>query len=238
MKIFFLSLLISLSIVNFSNAQSFSFVDSKVQNIAPTCSGYDDFYVHMRNETADSLTMQWKTIVDSLQYCWNGFYSICDNYQCILGLPTVTKTMTKIGVGDTCFLKFSNTQMSHFSGTPTVRILVWDKDIPANMDTVVFNFTICPDSASCSYISAINSVTEKKQLQLFPNPAANEITLVVSTSAVAFAHIFDLSGKEIISIPVKTGNNQMNIAWMESGIYFVKIIEGHMQTALSKFVKN
>ncbi len=238
MKIFFLSILISFSFVNFSTAQSFSFVDSKIQYIAPTCNGFDDFYVHMRNEKTDSLTMQWKSIVDSLQFCWDGNYSICDNYNCYLGLPTDTETMTIIGVGDTCFLKLSNSMMSHFSGTPTAKILVWDKDMPANFDTVVFHLTICPDSATCTYLSGINAPAQNNLLQLFPNPATNEITLTVAAAKNAFAHVYDLSGKEIIAVPVKTGNNNMNIEWLESGIYFIKIIDGSNQIGIQKFIKN
>ncbi|MEI7801618.1 MAG: T9SS type A sorting domain-containing protein, partial [Bacteroidota bacterium] len=222
------------------NAQSFSFVDSKIQNIAPTCAGTNEYYVHLRNEKADSLTMQWKAIYDSLQYCWNNNYSVCDNYNCYLGIPAAPQTMTKIGVGDTCYLKFTNSFMSHFSGTPTAKILVWDMDIPANFDTVVFHFTICPDSAQCNYAypEGIKLTEQNHEFHLFPNPANAEISFTVTVKQDAFAHFYDLSGKEIIRIPVITGKNKMNIAWLENGIYFIKVFEGSKLIGIEKFVKN
>lgn len=238
MKIFFLSLFFSFSLLNLAFAQSFSFIDSNVQYLTPACAGYDDFYVHMRNEKPDSLRMQWKALANPLDSCWQFQYSMCDNYNCYLGIPGTPMTMTKIGTGDTTFLKFSNTALTHYSGNPVVKILVWDMDIPTELDTITYYFTICPDSILCTALtSSIATFLNANSVKIFPVPAFSNINLSYPSLRSAKISITDLSGKEIISIPATGTGSAVNIEWLTEGIYLLHIIENQKISYTQKFIK-
>ncbi len=238
MKIFFLSLLISFGLLNFANAQSFSFVDSNVQYITPTCAGYDDFYVHMRNEKPDSLRMKWKALANPLDSCWEFQYSMCDNYNCYLGIPGTPMTMNTIGSGDTTFLKLSNTYLTHYSGNPVVKVLVWDMDIPTELDTITYYITICPDSVLCTALtSSIATLLNTNTVKVFPVPAYSKINLSYPTLSSGKISVSDLSGKEIISIPATGISSSVNIEWLTEGIYFICISENNKTSFTQKFIK-
>ncbi len=224
--------------INNSTAQSFSFIDSKVQNITPLCNDYDEFYVHMKNEKTDSLRMQWQAIENPMDSCWEFQYSMCDNFNCYLGIPSIVTTMATIGPGDTTFLKFGNSGMTHFSGTPTAKILVWDMDIPTEIDTVTFHLTICSDSTPCTYLPLSSSIMfDKKSVKFFPNPSSDNLNLTFPVLNNGTISISDLSGKEIISIPASGNHSTLNIKWLNQGIYFIRISENGTIEFTEKFIK-
>ncbi len=238
MKTIFFFLLIVTTQINNSKAQSFSFVESKVQNITPTCSNYDEFYVHMRNEKMDSLRMQWKAIENPMDSCWKYQYSMCDNQNCYSGIPSTTTTMISIGSGDTTFLKFGNNGMTHFSGTPVVKILVWDMDIPTEMDTIIFYFNICPDSVACTYSSlSAELFLNKDEVKVYPVPANDKINLTYPILNSGKISISDLSGKEIILIPADGISSSINIQWLTKGVYYIHLLENNKIAFTQKIIK-
>ncbi len=235
MKYFFAYLIVITTCSNLSFAQSFSFIDNKEQFISPTCAGYDDFYVHMKNEKNDSLLLQWIGILNQLDPCWESSYSICDNYNCYFGIPTSVSTMAKIGPGDTTFLKFSNAMMTHYAGTPTIKFLVWDMDLPTSIDTVTYHITICPDSTLCTEFSAVAPQNSFATLTIFPNPANEKI--IVHSEEIQSVQIVNLIGQVIINEQFALTNEvTLNIALLPKGIYFIRVLtaEGWQTNKLIK----
>ncbi|GDX52908.1 hypothetical protein LBMAG27_19550 [Bacteroidota bacterium] len=192
----------------------------------------------MRNEKNDSLLMQWKAIVNPMDSCWLFQYSMCDNYTCYQGIPSTPMTMTTVGPGDTTDLKFSSNAFTHFSGTPVVKVLVWDMDIPSSVDTITYYITICPDSVACEYYSSgTKPLLNKIEVKVFPVPANDKINLKYPILFNGKISITDLSGIEIISIPAKGNSTSINIEWMTKGIYFIRISENNKIEFTQKFIK-
>ncbi len=73
-----------------------------------------------------------------------------------------------------------------------------------------------------------------KDVQVFPNPAANQIRINISGE---FDYtIIDLTGKRALN-GILNGRDAINISSLKQGIYFIKLKEGSNQY-IQKFVKN
>ncbi|GHU78674.1 hypothetical protein FACS1894145_1220 [Bacteroidia bacterium] len=67
------------------------------------------------------------------------------------------------------------------------------------------------------------SAIEKSEIVAYPNPFAEFI--VIETAANGQAAIYDITGKQVLTVHVKAGNNTMNTAALAKGIYILKLNE-------------
>jgi predicted esterase len=85
--------------------------------------------------------------------------------------------------------------------------------------------------------SSIASPTGKTALTLYPNPASNEITVVVgSSSKQSIVTIFNTQGQLVISSVVEKQNNSLDIRKLSPGLYYLTLDNGKQQHN-SKFIK-
>ncbi|MEM7085757.1 MAG: DUF1028 domain-containing protein [Bacteroidota bacterium] len=87
---------------------------------------------------------------------------------------------------------------------------------------------------------AVEDVALNNKLRLFPNPAANELTLDVDPSiALTGLSIYDINGKNVFSqteFGVQQQQQRIQIAQLPSGVFFLTI-ESKQGTTTIKFVK-
>ena len=223
---------------SFSQNNSFSFVESKVQNISPSCNGFEEYKVHIVNMKSDSLLLAWTAYSNNLDSCWEFQYSVYDNYNCYLGIPASTNYFTKIGSGDTTYIKFGNSGMNTYSGNPVGRILIWDSDSLSNIDTITYNVTIDCGSQQClSILGLLETGTSSNSFSIYPNPATEFLTLnLKSINANSFS-ILDITGREIISFPVTEQKINLNVRWLEQGNYFLVLKNKNSIISASRFFK-
>lgn len=62
-------------------------------------------------------------------------------------------------------------------------------------------------------------------IKLYPNPAGNETTVVLQSEALIT--LYDMGGKMLLSQNANQGNNLINTASLQSGIYLLEIKSGH-----------
>ncbi|TVQ91492.1 MAG: T9SS C-terminal target domain-containing protein [Bacteroidetes bacterium] len=63
-----------------------------------------------------------------------------------------------------------------------------------------------------------------QDVSLFPNPVRNGvINISLDQTRVAYANIYDLSGRLFISVPLQSESNYLNVESLSNGIYIVKI---------------
>jgi len=77
-------------------------------------------------------------------------------------------------------------------------------------------------------------------LQLYPNPAQNQIHILVegwATSETGTADVYTVTGALLKSISVKADDNVLETAGLSSGVYFVYVRKEGAETAVSRFVK-
>lgn len=82
------------------------------------------------------------------------------------------------------------------------------------------------------YGTGYDAVAEKEAvtINVYPNPASS--VLNVKAESAAEAQIMDMAGRVMMTVNVNEGENAINVAELESGVYFVR-----MNGAVVKFVK-
>ncbi len=99
---------------------------------------------------------------------------------------------------------------------------------------VVYPFTI---DFGGKFVGVSDYEMAQSQISIFPNPAINEIT-ISSDKMIQMVSIYDVTGKEI----KKLNSNlefveKINISDLESGIYFVRIMNNEEQVITKKIIK-
>lgn len=68
------------------------------------------------------------------------------------------------------------------------------------------------------------NASEQKSLSVYPSPANDLIQVNTYSDPVSEIHVSDLSGKILIEITSFKSNNTINVADIESGLYFISVI--------------
>lgn len=78
--------------------------------------------------------------------------------------------------------------------------------------------------------------TERIKMNLYPNPAVNEITLSVENQSEMYnISVYDMNGKQIKRMEQLTGNTNIPVSGMSAGTYFMKVQQAG-NTTVRKFV--
>jgi photosystem II stability/assembly factor-like uncharacterized protein len=88
-------------------------------------------------------------------------------------------------------------------------------------------------------VLGVNDFISEKDINLFPNPAQNEITILLHEPLQAEVRIYDVTGKLIIfkaKSEINT-NHTLNIAALKAGVYFIRL-NTEAGTVTKKLIKN
>lgn len=69
---------------------------------------------------------------------------------------------------------------------------------------------------------SVNEIQPNSSINLYPNPAINEIFVETSNATAGIIYILDASGKVVHSQAAKGKKNKINVSQLSKGIYFVK----------------
>jgi len=83
--------------------------------------------------------------------------------------------------------------------------------------------------------SAINDLAIS-QAVLYPNPTTDFVTIENSTDVVSYT-IFDMNGRKIVEEKVQNTQNIIDVQFLNSGIYFVKLNELNGASVTHKLIK-
>lgn len=100
---------------------------------------------------------------------------------------------------------------------------------------VIIDLNGCIDTSSCMMISTIgiNEVIGQN-IQLYPNPAVDEIQIKGLENQTFDLEMTDINGKVILKIK-KTEVTAIDVSTLDKGVYFIKLDEGELGTY--RFVK-
>jgi hypothetical protein len=111
-------------------------------------------------------------------------------------------------------------------------------------DSVRINYTNICETGSVKSMSISdedgNSIEDDNvQINLYPNPAQNSITLRFNSSEIINANvtIMDISGRTILMKKVDQPESQISVNGLANGVYFVKI-EQNGSTKINKLIIN
>lgn len=100
---------------------------------------------------------------------------------------------------------------------------------------VVYTYTVTGTDANGCKKSAVVSVTASKcagvdelsglqsLISLYPNPAANELTIENNSGVSALVEVMDLTGKVVLSTSVKDQKTKVDVSSLSSGVYNVRL---------------
>ena len=107
--------------------------------------------------------------------------------------------------------------------------------------THTFNYR--DDDKECHFAkTAVNNFTKKERnlnVKLYPNPAVNKLNILTETP-VKEIYIYDLFGKlikQVIIENTKTNGTEITIDELNTGIYFIHVIDAFDAKLNSKFIK-
>ncbi len=86
----------------------------------------------------------------------------------------------------------------------------------------------------CTNIDNLSNVDQQFIILIYPNPNNGSFTIELTSDSKIF--IVNTLGQELINTTLNSGNNQINLNNVASGIYFVKVICGNLQTTKRIFV--
>ncbi|PCJ66658.1 MAG: hypothetical protein COA58_04155 [Bacteroidetes bacterium] len=203
------------SIAMASSAQDLVYTPSK--HVSGQILGdISEYNISVNTSTTKAVTYKWKTIENTFKSDWD--CSLCDYGGCYPSVPDSGKmiriNMTDAQAGTTGFFKI-NFLSSITSGVGVLRIYVYDSANYSGGDTISFTMELEQGA----------SVKNEKvlPLKILPNPANNAVnftTLAVNTSMT----LCDLQGRILKEkfMPT-TGNQQLTVADLPSGVYFLKL---------------
>jgi hypothetical protein len=72
----------------------------------------------------------------------------------------------------------------------------------------------------------IEDYTELEGIKAFPNPVQDNLTVALADNNNYEIHLFDLNGKEIISVNVEDDNQSvLNLSQLKTGMYILTVID-------------
>ncbi len=221
-KIFtLLTVLFTFSLVGF--AQDID-VPSLVVDLAEDGSiEYDEFLI--TNNTGGEIVLA--CTMSPVINCGDQEISVCIGQQCY-GFTTEPANYNNAGFLETMQDGDVTGQFAihHINGDgheASWQICFYDLNNP-NTETCI---TINIDGDACTTnVSELDSSTEIKIGNIFPNPTINELNFdYLNSSAEASFQVFDLTGKTILSGSILSGDgtHSINTSALESGVYFISI---------------
>ncbi len=92
------------------------------------------------------------------------------------------------------------------------------------------------------FLHARHSVTEQEDqyLKMYPNPAQTMINIELGNviGGDFSADIFDLTGRKLMTTPIKDNVTQLSVADLTPGYYIVECRKNGIKVAVAKFIKN
>lgn len=97
-------------------------------------------------------------------------------------------------------------------------------DIDGNY-AVIIQLNNCSDTSACYFIPVVGiSDVLLPEYKIYPNPAGKNIVVELEKHEVAYIELYNIDGKLLQKIKVKTSRNILDLNEVETGIYFIKVI--------------
>ncbi|HEX8548826.1 MAG TPA: S8/S53 family peptidase, partial [Cytophagaceae bacterium] len=91
--------------------------------------------------------------------------------------------------------------------------------------------------AMINTVTQVENEFDNHEITVFPNPANDRLSLINLGDGATVIEILNVQGQILSTIKLHANEIDINISRLESGLYFVKIIN-HGASTLTKFVKN
>ena len=109
-----------------------------------------------------------------------------------------------------------------------------DED-PVDLNDIVHMKVPVADLEECldiQFTDGIEEMFEDGDVALYPNPASNNVQIVIDRPGVHTVNLMDLGGRLISSIETAAMVQDMNVSDLSSGLYLVEVRQGDHSTVV------
>jgi uncharacterized repeat protein (TIGR01451 family) len=92
-----------------------------------------------------------------------------------------------------------------------------------------------PGTIDCSLAVGMENIPDASSILLYPNPAGQNISIQYKGKDTVF-RIFNVLGKEVKSSGIVSGTTEIDLSELNSGIYFISIVDSNNIITTKKFV--
>lgn len=229
MKKFFTSVaaILFAACINNTSAQTYTINPNDTLVVSAPYNTLSIYDIFQDNITSSPIDLAWTLVSNNLVAGWD--YSLCDLGHCYTGLPS-SGQMDPVPVSGQGFLGL-NVDPGSISGTGFVRIYVYDLTAPGDGDTLTW---------IVSTTVGIDEQNSLLQVNLFPNPATDYITVQSSVSGVETIEITitDVTGRTVGASVSNIGSQYLvNIAELPAGNYILRCSTSEGYQAQRQFIK-
>lgn len=191
----------------------------------------------INNTTSSPITIQWKVVSHNMPADWQ--VGICDNKICYNWpdlWPTNQQTSDPYAPGmsgDIHALVTLTNPATATNGCYYVKVKMSVQGSIGGTDTALVTYILCKAPASVPSVKAVDEVN------LYPNPANNELNVVFDAAAdIKNVGVYNIIGKLMTVYKVSGNSANLNIENIPAGIYFVRLLNGQGQIVTTrKFTK-
>ncbi len=194
--------------------------------------GYVELKSYFVNETGVDAQVEWGVTADNLpsSITSNGF-GICDNVTCYNYLgPDLSGTELSMPFRDSLEIKLQIDLSVLAPGPDIYYMTITGTD---GQDTRSITFLLA------NFASGMEVEKKKPEsIQIYPNPAQNELHVQLNQTQGRQLAIYNLIGKAVSQHRVQGSNARLDISTMPSGIYFLRVMDSKGKVvATRKFTK-
>lgn len=128
--------------------------------------------------------------------------------------------------------------------TSTVATAVISPTAAGNVNyTVSATASVCPGytwttvfTQTVVNCTGLNEQSNALSFGLYPNPAANEVSLDFNNNSSKNVVVYDMTGKAVLTVNSNEAVVKMNVSALSQGVYFVKI-QSNNRTEVAKLIK-
>jgi hypothetical protein len=215
------AVLFSATAVSF--AQHYSIIPNDTIRIIGIMEDEQTLSIQQLNSSTDTITLHWKKISESVPSKWEA--SVCDNSFCNTSLAD-SGTMSPIIPADYGLLLLHITPHVTY-GTAVVQYVVWDDTTPSIKDTLTYILTVFETMG-------INEAYNYYSFSIFPNPASDNLHIILPSESNDTFSITDISGTVIQKGTVLESSKFVSIENFPNGIYFILIFDPKKKYTFAK----
>lgn len=92
------------------------------------------------------------------------------------------------------------------------------------------------DFIDCIIVSTRNADPENTGLKLFPNPASTTVTLNLPDQNLSAATLYDMQGREVLSLPLSPTEPAINVHHLPKGMYLIRATDARGAVYVKKLM--
>lgn len=145
------------------------------------------------------------------------------------------------GIGSTNGLLSPAAFSSYINSLPFLRLLCYSVNDESLIEFPEYDYDSIPDDCySIGDISNIKEYNISSEIKLYPNPVHDILTIEIQDLEILFPCriiIFDILGEKLQCIDIYDKQTQINLNYLDRGIYIIRISQSNKINLYSKIIK-